>query len=110
MYWLYTFCDGRDWTEPGRAVSFSRVPVPSAPNVYAFMDYRQYLAGYYAFAKQERYGCSFRVFSKRAGIRSSNYLRLVIDGKRNLSAEMAARFATGCELVGAAAEYFCELV
>ena len=53
--------------------------------MYAFADYRRYLAAYYDYAKAEQYGFSFRVFSRRAGIRSSNYLRLVIDGERNLT-------------------------
>lgn len=92
------------------AASLPGVPGVEAPNVFAYTDYRQYLAAYYAFAKSERYGFSFRVFSKRAGLRSTNYLKLVIDGQRNLSRDMAARFATGCELSGAGAEYFCELV
>lgn len=78
--------------------------------MYAFADYRRYLAAYYDYAKAEQYGFSFRVFSRRAGIRSSNYLRLVIDGERNLTRDMAGRFADGCELAGAAREFFCELV
>jgi uncharacterized protein (TIGR02147 family) len=78
--------------------------------VYAFADYRRYLAAYYDHAKAEQYGFSFRVFSRRARIRSSNYLRLVIDGDRNLTRDMAGRFAEACELTGAAREFFCELV
>jgi uncharacterized protein (TIGR02147 family) len=86
------------------------VPGSTRPNVYAFADYRRYLAAYYDYAKAEQYGFSFRVFSRRAGIRSSNYLRLVIDGERNLTRDMAGRFADACELTGAAREFFCELV
>jgi uncharacterized protein (TIGR02147 family) len=78
--------------------------------VYAFADYRRYLAAYYDYAKAEQYGFSFRVFSRRAKIRSSNYLRLVIDGERNLTRDMAGRFAEACELLGPAREFFCELV
>lgn len=80
------------------------------PNVFAYGDYRRFLADCYAHEKASRYGFSVRVFARRARIRSSNYLRLVIDGKRNLSREMAAQFAEGCELSGAEAEFFCELV
>jgi uncharacterized protein (TIGR02147 family) len=68
------------------------------------------LGDHYAHAKATEYGFSFRVFSKRAGIRSSNYLRLVIDGQRNLTPGMAAQFATGCGLSGVAADFFCDLV
>ena len=78
--------------------------------MYAFADYRRYLAAYYDYAKAEQYGFSFRVFSRRAKIRSSNYLRLVIDAERNLTRDMAGRFAEACELTGAGREFFCELV
>jgi uncharacterized protein (TIGR02147 family) len=77
--------------------------------VYSYSDYRLFLADHYAYAKAH-HSFSFRAFSQRAGIRSSNYLRLVIDGDRNLSAPMAARFAKGCGLTGDRAEFFCELV
>ena len=63
------------------------------PLVFGYVDYRRYLADYYAHAKKCHYGFSFRVFSKRAEISSSNYLRLVIDGKRNLTSDMADRVA-----------------
>jgi uncharacterized protein (TIGR02147 family) len=86
------------------------VPGSQRPNVYAFADYRRYLAAYYDYAKAEQYGFSFRVFSRRAQLRSSNYLRLVIDGERNLTRDMAGRFAEACELTGTAREFFCELV
>jgi uncharacterized protein (TIGR02147 family) len=80
------------------------------PDVYRYADYRRYLADHYAYAKAAEYGFSFRAFSQRAGIRSSNYLKLVIAGERNLSPEMAGRFAAGCGLRGDRAEFFCELV
>jgi uncharacterized protein (TIGR02147 family) len=79
------------------------------PSVYSYADYRRYLADYYTYAKAA-HAFSFRAFSQRAGIRSSNYLRLVIDGERNLSAPMATRFARGCGLTGDAVLFFCELV
>lgn len=85
------------------------VSAPSPPNVYSYSDYRRFLADHYAYAKAA-HSFSFRAFSQRAGIRSSNYLKLVIDGERNLSAAMAARFAKGCGLTGDRAEFFCELV
>jgi uncharacterized protein (TIGR02147 family) len=80
------------------------------PNVYTFTDYRKFLAAHYAHQKAHQYGFSFRVFSKRAGLRSSNYVGLVIDGKRNLTREMAGRFALACELGSAQTDFFCELV
>lgn len=82
---------------------------PTAPNVYRYSDYRSYLADHYQFAKEHEYGFSYRAFSTRAGIRSSNYLKLVTNGERSLSPEMAIRFARGCGLTGERSEFFCEL-
>jgi uncharacterized protein (TIGR02147 family) len=86
------------------------MPASISPEVFRYEDYRKFLADHYAYAKEHDYGFSFRVFSKRAGISSSNFLRLVIDGKRNLSASMAPQFAAACGLKQAAADFFCELV
>ena len=61
-------------------------------------------------AASRDYGFSYRSFARAAGFSSPNYLKLVIDGQRNLTAEMAARFAQACGLLGSAADYFCTLV
>ena len=82
----------------------------TAPDVFRFRDYRAFLRAFYALNKAGEYGFSLRAFSKRAQLRSSNYLKLVMDGERNLTQEMAARFAQACSLRGQAAEYFCALV
>jgi uncharacterized protein (TIGR02147 family) len=81
----------------------------AAVDVFAFLDYRAYLRAFYDEAKQSRV-FSYRVFARRAKLRSPNYLKLVTDGQRNLSPAMAERFAEACGLEGDAAEYFRELV
>lgn len=82
----------------------------SAPDVFRYRDYRQFLRAFYDHNKSQGYGFSLRAFSKRARLRSSNYLKLVMDGDRNLTAPMAVRFAEACALRGQSADYFCELV
>src|SRR5262245_28068715 len=82
----------------------------SAPDVFRYRDYHEFLRAFYEHNKQKGYGFSLRAFSKRAQLRSSNYLKLVMDGERNLTAPMAARFAQACALRGQPADYFCELV
>lgn len=77
-------------------------------DVFRYLDYRQFLADYYQ-ARKSR-GFSYRRFSKAAGLSSPNYLKLVIEGKRNLTSNMAERFAGACRLGGESADYFCELV
>lgn len=53
---------------------------------------------------------SFRTFSRRAGLRSPNYLKLVMDGRRNLSVRTAPAFARACGLDAERAAYFVDLV
>ncbi len=79
------------------------------PDVFGFLDYREYLRAYYEYAKKHR-GFSYRAFSARAKLQSPNYLKLVIDGERNLTPDMARRFAAACGLQDEAARYFQLLV
>lgn len=78
--------------------------------VFEYLDYRKYLADFYAHHKKHEYGFSYRVLSHRAQCRSTNYPCLVIRGRRNLSPDMAMRFADACGLSGRDADYFTNLV
>jgi uncharacterized protein (TIGR02147 family) len=80
----------------------------SPVDVFRYSDYRRFLADFYQ--GQKRHGLSYRSFARRAGLGAPNYLKLVIDGQRNLMPEMAERFGRACGLQNAALEYFCELV
>ena len=82
---------------------------PNAIQVYEYLDYRAFLRDYYLYAKTAR-RLTYRGFSVRAGLNSPNYLKLVIDGKRNLTQPMARRFAKAVGLDRDAADYFVELV
>lgn len=93
----------------------SIVPSPSpnkrtrAPvDVFKYRDYRQFLAAFYAHRKPN--GFSYRSFARDAQLGAPNYLKLVIDGKRNLSPEMAERFAKACRLNAESTSYFKLLV
>jgi uncharacterized protein (TIGR02147 family) len=79
-----------------------------AIDVFRYLDHRLYLADYYRAGKGR--GFSYRSFSRTARLRSPNYLKMVIEGQRNLTPEMAERFAAACRLQGDGAEYFVELV
>src|SRR5688572_3603188 len=82
----------------------------SGIDVFAYLDFRAYLRDYYDARKASSRAFSYRSFSRRAGLTSPNYLKLVIDGSRNLSADMAVRFADACGLKGDDARYFIDLV
>jgi uncharacterized protein (TIGR02147 family) len=79
-------------------------------DVFAYLDYRAFLRDYYNERKGAGRGFSYRNFSRRAGLKSPNYLKLVIDGERNLSPEMAERFAQACGLQDDEARFFVDLV
>jgi uncharacterized protein (TIGR02147 family) len=81
-----------------------RAPV----DVFRYRDYREFLRAFYAHKKQS--GLSYRGFARLAGLGAPNYLKLVIEGKRNLSSAMAERFAAACRLNADATEYFKILV
>lgn len=83
---------------------------PGAVHIFEYSDYRQYLRDFYATHKAKSSAFSHRAFSRRAGLRSSNYLSLIMKGERDLSSEMAPRFAKACGLVKSEADFFCDLV
>jgi uncharacterized protein (TIGR02147 family) len=78
-------------------------------DVFDYLDYRAFLRDFYTEGKTRR-SLSFRAFSRRAGLKSTNYLKLVMDGDRNLAPNMAERFAAACGLEDEEKSYFVELV
>jgi uncharacterized protein (TIGR02147 family) len=81
-----------------------------AIDVFDYLDYRKFLQEYYRAMKARSRGFSYRAFSRRAGLGSPNHLKRVMEGERNLTPEMAERFAEALALEGEACDYFVELV
>jgi uncharacterized protein (TIGR02147 family) len=79
-------------------------------SVFEFLDYRAFLRAYYAAEKARRPAFSHRFFSRLAGLRSPNFLKLVMDGERNLGADTVPKFVTAMGLTGEAALFFADLV
>lgn len=79
-------------------------------SVYGYTNYRVYLRDFYQFRKESTRGYSFRAFSKAAGLSSPNYLKLVINGDRNISGPMTEKFIKALSLKAHQAEYFRALV
>ena len=90
--------------------SGSKKSVSVAPSVFDYLDYRAYLRAFYEAHKRTRAGFSFRTFSKRAGLRSPNFFKLVMDGDRNLGIETVPKFASALGLTGPEREFFADLV
>jgi uncharacterized protein (TIGR02147 family) len=80
------------------------------PNLFTYDDYRIYLKDSYRFLKETRKAFSFRYFSREAGFASSNFLQLVMSGKRNLSPHSIPKFAKALKLNQQETEFFENLV
>ena len=89
---------------PTQARKRLRCPI----DVFRYHDYRAFLAAYYEHKKPQ--GFSYRAFASAAGLGAPNYLQLVIQGRRNLTGDMARRFAQTCGLGQDGANYFVTLV
>ena len=74
----------------------------NAPLVADYMDYRLFLADFYRFKKDSTKHLlrpyNYAIFSAAADIKSPNYLKMIIEGKRNLSDDMIGKFAKACSL------------
>ncbi|MEZ4743054.1 MAG: TIGR02147 family protein [Bdellovibrionota bacterium] len=79
-------------------------------DIYGYTDYRCFLRDFYESRKSSQRGYSYRSFSKTAGFSSPNFLKLVIDGKRNISQETIEKFIKALGLQNKRAEYFRVLV
>jgi uncharacterized protein (TIGR02147 family) len=80
------------------------------PDIFEFLNYREYLGAYYIAAKQNMPAFSYRYFSRKAGYASPNFLKLVIEGKRNISADSIERFAKALQLSRREKSFFTNLV
>lgn len=84
------------------------------PVLAEYMDYRLFLGDFYHFKKaQTRMSIrpySYAIFSAAADIKSPNYLKMIIEGKRNLSPDMVLKFAKACALNKSQTEEFKLLV
>ncbi len=85
-----------------------------APIVGEYLDFRKYLADYYSYrreiSKKDLRPYNYAVFSAAANIKSPNYLKLIIEGRRNLSDEMVSKFAKAMGLPKDQTEEFRMLV
>lgn len=83
---------------------------PSAPNLFEYDNYRRFLKDYYVYEKARNKAFSLRYFSKRAGYRASCFLKFVMDGKRNLTAQGIVNFSRALKLTPTEASFFASLV
>lgn len=84
-------------TTETNTVQFSLLPNAPAPILSTYSDFRVYLRDFYEFKRRESADSvrpyNYATFSAAADIKSPNYLKMIIEGQRNLSPDMIRRFA-----------------
>lgn len=79
-------------------------------NIFKYKDYREFLKDWYDFKKENLPQFSFRYFSNKAGFKTSNFMMLVMNGKRNLTEDSLKKFLVGLGLNKQESDFFKNLV
>jgi uncharacterized protein (TIGR02147 family) len=82
----------------------------SMPNIFNYMDYREFLKDFYTCHKAENPGFSYKIMADKAGFKSKSFIKLVIDGKKNLTADSLQKLNKVLKLNDNAFSYFDDLV
>lgn len=79
-------------------------------NIFTYTDYRKYLKDYFEYKKKSCSYFSHRYLCNKLGLKSSNFILLVIKGMRNLSDDICTKLINVFQLKENEAEYFKHLV
>lgn len=80
------------------------------PDIFAYLDYRQFLNDIIAERRKENAHFSLRYISQKAGIKSSGFLSMVLKGERNISEKLIIELARILKLNKKERHYFRSLV
>ncbi|HMA63606.1 MAG TPA: TIGR02147 family protein [Chitinispirillaceae bacterium] len=80
------------------------------PNIYTYIDFRAYLLDYFTYRCQIMKNYSHRIMAKELGFPSPNYIKLVMDGQRNVGLRSIDRLMRGLQLNDKEQEFFSNLV
>ncbi len=80
------------------------------PVVYDYLDYRRFLNDLVRHKKQSGKKYSYRYLARACGFASPNFIKLVMEGQRNLTNVSVAKIATGFDFSAAEREFFENLV
>lgn len=79
-------------------------------DIYKYIDYRAYLRDYFVENKAKSPAFSHMFFARKAGINSSGFVHLVINGKRNLTKPVLLKICRAIGLDNPQTEYFEDMV
>lgn len=74
--------------------------------IFEYTDYRQYLSDLFQEKKRQNPGFSHRVLSKKLGLSTSNYVLLIMQGKRNLNPDLRYKMSNIFDHSRKEADYF----
>jgi uncharacterized protein (TIGR02147 family) len=80
------------------------------PSVYEYTDYRAFLRDHFVASKAAKPYYSHRYFARKAGFATSNFVKLVMDGKRNLGPQALEGVIKALQLGRDEAAFFGDLV
>lgn len=80
------------------------------PNIFNYIDYRSFLEDFYKEQKSINKAFSYQYFANKAGFKSKSFIKLVIDGKKNLTDESIQKLNLVLKLNDKAFSYFKDLV
>ena len=79
-------------------------------SIFQYKNYRNFLHDYYSYQKEIVGNFSYQQFAKLACLKSPNYLKLIIDGKRNLTVSNIHQLSHAMKLELSEREFFETLV
>ncbi|MFC1585829.1 TIGR02147 family protein [Fibrobacterota bacterium] len=79
-------------------------------SIFEYLNYREFLRDFFMEKKQKHSFYSYRLFSEKAGFKSPNFLKLVMEKQRNLTKDSLFKVCKGLKLRKKEAEYFENLV
>ncbi len=80
------------------------------PCIFEYNDYREFLKDMFLFKKETTPSFSYRFFSRLAGFSSPNFLKLVMEGQRNLTNTSIASVAKGFKFKKPERDFFENMV
>lgn len=81
------------------------------PNYLEFLDFRKLIDDFVVWKNSTSKGrFSYRNFAQKCGFKSPNYIRLIVQGKRNLSSKAALAIVKAMKLSNRETDFFINLV
>jgi uncharacterized protein (TIGR02147 family) len=80
------------------------------PNIFNYIDYREFLEDFYNEQKGQNKAFSYQYFANKAGFKSKSFIKLVIDGKKNLTADSIEKLNNVLKLTEKTFSYFNDLI